>query len=237
MSDSDIESGARGLSEIAKALSSINYGLICLTEENVSAPWINFEAGALSKSVDDGRIVPLLLGFDPKRLPAPLGQFQARKIEKSGINRLILDINNASSKKIDASRLSMLFEKLWPSLETSINKILEAESVEAPSPISDKLVARTVQISELALDMLTNAATDDHGVISVGKYIGGTSFSAGRKDYALLKGQRDIARHQAAVEELERIGLIRDVGSEGEVFQVTNEGYKRADSLDRDVGK
>ena len=53
MSETDIEKGTRGLSELAKALEAIKVGISCLTPENLSAPWLLFEAGA--RSIDGRR--------------------------------------------------------------------------------------------------------------------------------------------------------------------------------------
>jgi hypothetical protein len=49
MSEFDIDKGRRWSPEISKQLSEANLGLVCLTPENQSEAWINFEAGALSK--------------------------------------------------------------------------------------------------------------------------------------------------------------------------------------------
>src|SRR5437899_3787788 len=49
----DIDKGARGLSEIDRALKAMKVGIICLTPENLDARWIHYEAGALSKTFDD----------------------------------------------------------------------------------------------------------------------------------------------------------------------------------------
>jgi hypothetical protein len=48
----DIEKGARWSTDITAQLEECSVGLICLTPENLSAPWLLFEAGALSKMVD-----------------------------------------------------------------------------------------------------------------------------------------------------------------------------------------
>jgi hypothetical protein len=51
MSEEDIEKGQRWSTEIAKRLSNCKFGIICVTRENVGKPWLNFEAGAISKTV------------------------------------------------------------------------------------------------------------------------------------------------------------------------------------------
>jgi hypothetical protein len=130
MSDVDIESGARGFAKIATELDGRNFGIICVTHENLRAPWINFEAGALSKSVEDGRVVPLLLGLDAKDVPPPLGQFQAKRIDKAGVKNLVFDINKACAEKIDEARLETLFDRLWDDFEA---KILSIPAAAQPS--------------------------------------------------------------------------------------------------------
>lgn len=86
MSETDIESEARGLNKIAEELEGRNYGVVCVTAENVRAPWINFEAGALSKSIKDGLVVPLLLDLEAKDIPPPLGSFRQRRLKRTELD-------------------------------------------------------------------------------------------------------------------------------------------------------
>jgi hypothetical protein len=51
MSASDIEKGSRWEATISRELESAEVGIIRLTPENLTAPWILFEAGALSKKL------------------------------------------------------------------------------------------------------------------------------------------------------------------------------------------
>jgi len=62
LSSNDIRSGQRWFSEIGKELQNTKFGILCLTPSNKEAPWILFEAGAISKIVDESRVVPLLIG-------------------------------------------------------------------------------------------------------------------------------------------------------------------------------
>jgi hypothetical protein len=77
MSERDIQPGQRWNEEISSRLKDTNFGIICLTPENLNAPWLLFEAGALAKAVDSAHVVPLLFGMRKAQLTFPLAQFQA----------------------------------------------------------------------------------------------------------------------------------------------------------------
>ena len=97
LSQSDIKAGERWNVEIAKELENCNFGIICITKENLNAPWILFESGALAKSMQDGRVIPLLLDLELKDLSGPLAQFQAKKCDQVGIKELMIDLNKKAS--------------------------------------------------------------------------------------------------------------------------------------------
>lgn len=120
LSQSDINAGERWGVKIAKELEATNFGIICVTKENINSPWILFEAGALAKSMEEGKVIPLLLDIDFKEITGPLAQFQAKKTEKTGISDVIFAINKNSSTAVPDARLHQLFESLWSSLESKI---------------------------------------------------------------------------------------------------------------------
>lgn len=53
---------------IEEELSNTDFGIICITEGNQKAQWLNYEAGALSRQVADRRkrLGVILLDFDEK---------------------------------------------------------------------------------------------------------------------------------------------------------------------------
>lgn len=109
MSDIDIGAGTRWQAEIASELEKTNFGLICVTNENIDSVWLNFEAGALSKSLSDARVIPLLLDNSLDSLQGPLNQFQAVKPDKSGVLNIIKSINDHSGeRKIGTERLEQI---------------------------------------------------------------------------------------------------------------------------------
>src|SRR5687767_13125889 len=66
MSNSDIEKGQRWGNEIAARLSQIDIGIVCLTPDNLNSPWLLFEAGAISKEMQRGRVCTYLVDLRPE---------------------------------------------------------------------------------------------------------------------------------------------------------------------------
>ena len=93
VSSEEIDKGARWIVNISKELEATNFGIICITEENVDAPWLSFEAGALSKSLQYSRVLPFLIGLKNSDFKGPLSQFQTSTFDKNDVNKLILSIN------------------------------------------------------------------------------------------------------------------------------------------------
>ena len=77
VSSEDIDKGARWSTDIAKELEASAFGVLCVTQENLESPWLNFEAGALSKTVDKSRVCPFLYGVKRSEIKGPLLQFQS----------------------------------------------------------------------------------------------------------------------------------------------------------------
>ena len=73
----DISKGDRGFQVIADELEQTELGIVCVTRDNYLTPWINFEAGALSKAFGRARVIPCLLDMPVSDLTGPLVQFQA----------------------------------------------------------------------------------------------------------------------------------------------------------------
>ena len=123
-SPADIAKGARWSSEVAAELSESRVGILCVTRENLSAPWLMFEAGALAKSIESSKVIPLLVGVDPADLSGPLAQFQAAKFERTEIRRILAVINRElGSAALDEQVLSSVFDKWWPDLEAQIRSV------------------------------------------------------------------------------------------------------------------
>lgn len=123
VSDKDIGAGDRWAQAIAGELESSNFGILCITPENLRSEWILFEAGALSKSMLDAKVIPLLFGLELSDLSGPLSQFQAQKVDQQGLLDVIKAINAVAENKTADSTIEQLVPALWPQLQQKLDEI------------------------------------------------------------------------------------------------------------------
>jgi len=124
MSETDIPKGSPWFGELADQLKGIKIGIICLTPDNLAAPSIHFEAGALSKTVaDKAYVCPYLFNVEDSDLRFPLANFQTTKAQKADTKRLLRTLSRALATKLSDEQLDRVFEKWWPELESSLRAI------------------------------------------------------------------------------------------------------------------
>jgi hypothetical protein len=139
----DIAKGQRWSTEIATKLELAQIGIFILTPENIKAPWIMFEAGAISKNIGSASVCPILFNVSPTDIQGPLLQFQCVTYSQSEFYKLIQAINQKLADKcLDDSTLRNSFNKWWPELEEKIAAILlsstEDSSANSESPSSKR---------------------------------------------------------------------------------------------------
>ncbi len=129
ISAQDIDKGSRWLIELSEKLKDTNFGIICLTSENLNEPWLLFEAGALSKAIETTFVCPILLDIEPSEVKGPLSQFQLTKYQKNEMLALLQTINNVlENGRIADDFLYETFQLWWPKLESEIGKISICDS-------------------------------------------------------------------------------------------------------------
>ena len=146
---SDVEKGSRWSSEIFRELSSSKIGILCITRENMNSPWLLFEAGALSKELEDTHVCPVVFGMEPSELAQPIAQFQAVRFEKNDFRRLVGVLNDRlGERKLPEKNLNIAFEKFWPDLENNVRSALESivDGGDVPKPSQEDMVAEILQI-------------------------------------------------------------------------------------------
>lgn len=122
-SPEDIEKGDNWDKAISAELSECKYGIICLTSDNTNAPWVNFEAGAIAKTLDP-KVTALMINIKPSDIRGPLARYQATKFEKGDFFQLIMSINKTLETPLEDKILGNTFEAMWSSLEMEANHII-----------------------------------------------------------------------------------------------------------------
>jgi len=127
VSEEDIAKGAHWPTRLAQELDESKFGIICLTPENIDEPWILFEAGALSKAIEEPRVSPYLFDLDKKDVKPPLGHFQSSKADKDDTRKLLQSINssveNSQGRFLPQQKLEAAFKQWWPRLEEQLAAI------------------------------------------------------------------------------------------------------------------
>lgn len=165
MSDEDIEKGVRGLEEISSNLESANVGLICITRSNFERPWINFEAGAISKQVGKSRVIPFLIDLDKADLPqhSPLKQFQMTVNSRDDIKKMTHSINRASDDRaLDASTLDRYFDAFWGELQDALDNasVNSEDDADQQGPTTGAMVAEILDVVRALLRQQESVASE-----------------------------------------------------------------------------
>lgn len=130
MSQEDIAAGQDWSSIIDDRLDNALFGIICVTPDNQSAPWLNYEAGAIAKAVNgvQARVAPLLIDFaEATELVGPLKKFQSKPATKEGIFSIVRSINSILDQPRDPNKLDDALSDMWPRLERRLTEIDEAK--------------------------------------------------------------------------------------------------------------
>lgn len=172
MSESDIDIGSRWGQDLDKELEKASFGILCLTPECISSPWIHYEAGALSKFVDKSRVCPYLLDLQPTDIKGPLVNFHMAKADKDGTLKLVQTINRAlSDRPLSEDQLSTSFEAFWPRMEATLAAIPHEiqEPKDSPRPMEDMVVEILKTVREQASISSDVLRRLDYITISEGK--------------------------------------------------------------------
>lgn len=146
-SPDDIEKGSLWFNDIGDGLSANNFGVLCLTAENINAPWILFEAGALYKGLTQSRVCPILIaGLASADVRPPFSHFNLTTMNEGDMLRLMQTINRHTETPIDDGRLIKTFKLWWPQLLESYENVIANVPAVAVNP------RKTEDILEEVLD-------------------------------------------------------------------------------------
>lgn len=156
VSSEDIDKGARWSTDIAKELEDSTFGILCVTKDNLEAPWLSFEAGALSKTMEKAFVNPFLFDIKRSEVKGPILQFQSTIFEKDDIKKMVKTLNKACGDvSISETRLDKSFDVWYPTLEEELNKLKkDKDTIDENKEIKDSVHSSEMleEILELSRD-------------------------------------------------------------------------------------
>ncbi len=135
VSSEDTYKGSRWNEVVARELAETNFGIMCVTSGNANKPWLNFEAGALAKSLESGRVAPLLLDIKTSDLSGPMAQFQATTFTYADMYRLVQTINSLTQSPIAEPTLSRGFNAYWDKLKDVVEETIKDSAKKHPGAL------------------------------------------------------------------------------------------------------
>lgn len=160
----DIQAGARWSREVEDQLEDTQFGIVCLTKENQSAPWLLFEAGALAKSIAGAFVCPYLIDLTPSEVaPGPLILFQAKQATREDTRDIVVALNDGApeGERLGKDQVLRTFERWWPDLQATLASLPpSSRTVEKrpPSEIMDELLDSNRQIARQMTEALSRLA-------------------------------------------------------------------------------
>lgn len=134
ISTRDLDRGSLWFGEINDQLKDTTVGIICLTQENKTRPWILFEAGALAKGLSTSRVCTLLVDLEPKDIEDPLAQFNHTFPTRESVLGLVKTLNSTlGANGLDNRILEQVFTTYWPQFEERFAAILASTDAQPPS--------------------------------------------------------------------------------------------------------
>ena len=147
-SEDDIEKGQNWDKRLTSELTECNYGIVCLTPENVNAPWIHFEAGALVKTYES-RVTAFMINIKTSDIKGPLSRFQATRFDREDFYSLMQSINKSLEAPIAEDRLQKTYEAIWPKLEYEIKSIIDKNPKKAETKEEETKKDSSAAIEEI----------------------------------------------------------------------------------------
>lgn len=210
VSSEDIDKGARWSTDIAKELEDSTYGILCVTKENIEAPWLLFEAGALSKMMDKSSVCPFIFDLKRAEVKGPILQFQSTIFEKGDVKKLILSINKACGESaLKEDFLTKTFDVWWPTLEENLNKITDDKVEEKPEQIEGNGIVNAMLEEILELSRTNQKILRSPEMLfprDYMEYVLDEKSSTSKKQMMLFEEQRHIS-----MESEHRLMRMRDI--------------------------
>lgn len=142
ISSQDLRKGEMWYSTLMGELTETSQGIICLTPSSLEAPWLYYEAGALSKSVPEkAQIHPFLVGVSRDLVTGPLSGWNGTVgTDEDEVLKMLKALNQAMENPQPDDRVERQFRRTWPELEQKLIRAQDAEAAPPPRNRDDILL-------------------------------------------------------------------------------------------------
>ena len=155
ISDENIVSGTRPMTEIKKALTTCDKGIFCLTKNNYESPWIMYEAGAMSmhESANNENAILTIL-FDNLKIEkvkdGPLGQYQLRIYSYENIKTFAKEINDILQTFDSDELFKKQFDLNWNVLNEKVKQILHRYEIGGENILDKKTLMQELSARQFS---------------------------------------------------------------------------------------
>lgn len=127
--------------------------------------------------------------------------------------------------------ISEFREKLTRQLAQTVLRSFAGAKADAATEPHTSVSQQTPTMSAEATQLLINIAQDSNGRLMKIGTLQGMIIQTNGKNFCETGNARSEAAWEGAIEELRSLALLQDRGHRGEVFSLTNEGFRLADAL------
>lgn len=121
------------------------FGVVCLTPDNLSSPWLHYEAGVL-RATESLKLCPLLHGVDKASVQPPLGQLQLTTLQERDMALLMRSMNRSTSAPLPQELLDASFRRWWPDLEERLAALPPPAPREANRPVIEAVLRSSCEL-------------------------------------------------------------------------------------------
>ena len=161
MSSIDIDKGTHWAAQLSQELESSDVGVVCVTPENITSPWLLFESGAIAKKFGASLVCTLIIGMQKSDIKGPLSQFQHTKLdEKTDMLKFLHTLNRKRTPQRSERDIALLFDTLWPQLKEKLDKIKYSQHSDqhTPQQLEQQLAYYRQQATEVELKVSPRSA-------------------------------------------------------------------------------
>jgi hypothetical protein len=193
----------------------------------------------VERHLKEGKPVMLYFSNQPVRPDSIEGeQYEAlAAFKKSALSRGLVeefDSHEQFREKFRRQLAQTIIDRFSPKADLAVRR---EESGTAAAPVPRRPVLSPSDrdllghLTDDARQLLAAVAKDQNGTVLVTETFGGTSVETNQTEFAEHGNIRSERRWQGAVQKLMQLGLLQQRDPRGEVFQITDEGFRVVDLI------